>query len=102
MKGGRDGRRYRSNSWGCLVLSASCLGDAPKPSTTHQGLRTKHQGLVEIEVPGGFGDGLVVRLLECFLEALRQRVAARPLGRHRLVEGGVAPLLLLGQNLLCV
>src|SRR5438105_2139007 len=58
--------------------------------------------LIKVEVAGGLGDRLFLGLLQRFFESLRQRIAARALGGHRLVERGVAPLFLLGQNLLGV
>src|SRR5688500_6375515 len=57
---------------------------------------------VEIEIPGGFGDGFVACLTERFLEALRERVAARLLGRYRLLEQRFAARGLLGEDTLRV
>ena len=55
-------------------------------------LRARPHALVQIEVSRRLRDRLVVGLPQRLLEALRQRVAARPLGRDRLLEEILAPL----------
>src|SRR5436190_3388127 len=57
---------------------------------------------VEVEIAERFGHRLLFRLLQRFLEPLRQRVAARLFRFDRLLEDRLAPPLLLGQNPLCV
>src|SRR3954471_17386508 len=58
--------------------------------------------LIEVEVPGRLGDRLVLRLAKRFLEAARQRVAARLLFGERLLEQCLAARGLLGQDALRV
>ena len=58
--------------------------------------------LIQIEVPGRFRDGFLARLLERLFEPLRERVAARAFGLHRLLEERLAARGLFGQNALCL
>src|SRR5205085_11835251 len=57
---------------------------------------------IQIEVPRRFGDGLLLRLLQGFLESTRERIAARPLGRDRLLEQRFAPRRFLREDALRV
>src|SRR3978361_1549610 len=57
---------------------------------------------IEIEIPGGFGDRFLARLLQCFVAASRQRVAAGPLRIHGLLENRFAASRLFGQDPLSV
>src|SRR3954471_23923927 len=57
---------------------------------------------IEVEVPGRLGDRLVLRLAKRFLEAARQRVAARLLFGERFLEQRLAARGLLGQDALRV
>ena len=54
--------------------------------------------LVQIKVSARLRHGLLARLLQRFLEALRERVAPRSLRLHRLLEQLIAAGFLVGQN----
>src|SRR5262249_47029850 len=55
---------------------------------------------VQIKVPGRLRDRLLASLTERFLEAARQRVAARLLVGARLLEDRLSPRLLFGEDAL--
>ena len=80
---------FRTKAWraqaACSIRGAS-------------GGRRCRRSSVQVEISSGFRDRFLVGLLQRFLEAPRQGVAARLLGIDRLLKHGLAPSRFLGEN----
>src|SRR4029453_18538114 len=78
------------------IIAVANTGRNCRGSSAIRSLRRRSS--IEIEVAGRLGDRLVPRLAQGLFEAFRQRITARPFGRHRLLEDRLAARRLLGQD----